>query len=241
MTVAPARARSRSRRLAGAFALWYIAAAFLMVAGPAQGQEEFVEDTVTVASGDYYHEEIFLPDRGSRWEGTIEVLAPVSNIDIYIIYTLDLLAKFPDGAYNPVLMEENISFTGFAFVPPRRSESYSLIIDNQNNSHPGDAVPVGEVRVKLIRTAPLHASPVAQGLLGSLTSVCAVGLAFATIGVAVYLKRKAAKEEVEQVPPRIEIDIPVPAPPRGAWAKPEAPPDTEAAAPEAPSKAEAPP
>ncbi len=188
-----------------------------------------------IRSGEYYHEELFVADPSALWEGEFESTSG-QPIDVYIIHTTDLLpGGYPDNNFSPLAESENITETAFAFRPPSRFTSYTLIVDNLDNSHPFDATPSFSVTVRMARSAPLRSNPQAEALLGSLTGICAAVLLVGAVAVAIYLRyrRPPAHEDESSLPPRIEIDVEVPRRPRGAWAASEptevAPTDRETA------------
>jgi hypothetical protein len=137
-----------------------------------------------------------------------------------------LISAYPDGAFSPLVEQENMTETAFAFRPPNRFSSYTLIVDNRNNSRPFDADAGQAVTVRMARSAPLRSNPQAQQLLGSLAGACAVILLVGAVVVAAYLRfrRPPPFEDERHLPPRIEVDVEVPPRPRGAWAKAEPPP-----------------
>jgi len=226
MTVAGGRAGPREGSLARrTAAAWYVGAAVLAItvsAGPATAQGPVVEEVIVVPSGSYFEEALFVAGPTSRWEGEFESVSG-HPIDVYIIRTTDLLGAYPDGNFAPLVETENTTFTAFDFIPPDRSVSYTLVIDNMDNGHPFDADAGFTVTVRMARSAPLRSNPEAQALLGSLAGVCAGILLVGAVAVALYLRyrRPSAHEDERSLPPRVEIDVAVPRRPRGAWAAPE--------------------
>lgn len=234
-TVAGPPVAAPGRRLARrARQSWYVAAAFLLVATappPAMAQGSVVEQTIVVEPGTYYHEELYVADPSLPWEGEFDSVSG-QRIDVYIVRTTDLFGAYPDNNFEALVESENVTYTSFDFVAPNRYTSYSLIIDNLDNSNPFDANAGQPVTVHMARTAPLRSNEQAQGLLAGLTGVCAAILLLAAVGVAVYLRyrRPGPSQDESALPPRVEIDVKVPKRPRGAWAaseavEPDAPPE----------------
>jgi hypothetical protein len=204
----------KARALAAALALAALAGAAHAAPGP-------VEDTVTVEPGRYYEESVYPPSDGSAWHVSAAAQNGTGPFDVYILASLDLVGAYPGGSFQPVVARENTSLATFDFYAPSRLQSYTLVVDNTDNAREGDAVPRGNLTVRLLRTPPLRSNPEAQAALSAGASVCTAVLAAAAVGVAVYLKRRPRagfEGELDPSAPRAEVDIEVPKPPRGAWA-----------------------
>lgn len=182
------------------------------------------EDTVEIPAGSYYREDLFLPADGSDWQISAQRASGAGTYDVYIIRTIDLLGSYPRGGFSPLEAREEVVAVSFNFDPANRAEAYSLIIDNLDNSRPFDASPEGALAVHILRSPPLRGNPEAAAALSSASGVCAAVLAFSAVGLAVYLKkrpRRPSEEALLACAPRIEVEVDVPARPRGAWADPE--------------------
>jgi len=196
-----------------------------LVGAPAEAATAPITDTVTVAAGSYYREDIFPPSDGSPFEVSATAINGSGPFDLYVVRTLDFaFGAYPDGAFAPLVIWENVTVINATFAFPSRADSFSLIIDNLDNARPSDALPHGLAEVRLTRTPPLRANTQAQGVLAAGATVCAAGLAVATVAVAVYLKRRKrpdTDEALAAATPRIEIPVEVPKPPVGSWARAE--------------------
>jgi len=198
------------------------AAALALFSLPAAAAPPMQVSTVEVASGAFYEEAIYAPANGSAWSVSAVAVNGTGPFDVYIIPTTDLISAYPGGAFSPLIAYENQTSIAFNFTAPSRLQSFTLVIDNTDNARTTDAPPAGPLTVHLERTPPLRSNPEAQALLGTGAGICAVGLAFSAVAVAIYLKRKPRADhegELDAVQPRMEIDIEVPPPPRGAWAR----------------------
>ena len=179
-------------------------------------------DTIVVPTGAFYEESIYAPADGSAWHVEAVSQNGTAPFDLYIVRTTDLIRGYPHGNFDPVLMDENDTNATFDFYPRSKIQSFTLIIDNLDNSRDHDGVPHGNITVLLTRTPPLASSPEAQAALAAGTTVCAALLGLGAVGVAIYLKRRPRADfagEMDGTAPRMEVDIEVPPPPRGAWAR----------------------
>lgn len=211
-----------------------LAAALLAVAlfPTAAGAPQPVVDTIDIAAGADFQETIYPPTDGSPWTMAAIALNGSGPFDAYIVRSTDLINAYPSGAFTPLAFSENNTSLAFDFNPPEKIVGYTLIIDNRDNARATDAVPTGNLTVRITRTPPLRSNPEAQALLGAGAGICTAILAVATVAVAIYLKRRPREElvgELDPDQPRTEIEIEVPKPPRGAWARPaeEEPPTPE--------------
>jgi hypothetical protein len=213
-------------RLTGMAAPAFAAALILALVGaPAAAAPAPITDTIRVALGTYYREDIFPPSDGSPFEVSASTINGSGPFDLYIIRTLEFARKtYPDGDFAPLVTWENVTVVTSSFAIPSRLESYSLIIDNLNNSRPGNAQARGLVQINLTRTPPLQANPEAQAALATGTTICAAGLAVAAVVLAIHLKRRKRPDTDEDIAaraPRIEIPVEIPKPPPGSWARAE--------------------
>lgn len=211
-------------RLRGAGTVALALALAGLVPAPAQAAE-LAEDVIRVPAGAYFREDMLAPPDGSAWHGTVVVLNHTGRIDAYVLRTTDLLGAYPSGGFEPVERVENVTYASIDFFLPG-GFSFSLVVDNLDNSRAADAAPAGEVEVKLVRTPPLRASAGAQAALGAGAGICAVVLAAAAVAAAVYLKRRPRRDTDEDLAsrvPRIEIPVEVPKPPKGSWARQDGP------------------
>ncbi|HKZ60682.1 MAG TPA: hypothetical protein VJ547_12680 [Candidatus Thermoplasmatota archaeon] len=227
----------RPLRGAGTLALL----ALLVLPQAAAGAEAPKQDTLVVQAGAFYQETILLPPDGSPWTGSVRVVNGSQAIDLYIVRTVDTLGTYPSGAFVPLEGSENTTSSALTFSPSNRFDSYTVLIDNLDNSRSKDAQPAGPVEVEFRRSPPLQASSQAQALLGGGLQICAVLLGVLAVGLALFLRRRRKTHPSRAfeigVPPSVEVPVEVPAPQRGAWAKageteaqgPEPPPTTEAA------------
>jgi hypothetical protein len=199
------------------------AAAFLALLWPAAAAEQPpTVDTVVIPSGAFYEESIYAPADGSAWHVEAVSQNGTGPFDLYIVRTTDLISAYPHGNFDAVLAHDNDTSVTFDFYPRSKIQSFTLIVDNLDNSRDHDAVPQGNITVLLTRTPPLRSSPEATAALQAGTTVCAALLGVAAVGVAIYLKRRPRADfagEMDGTAPRMEVDIEVPPPPRGAWAR----------------------
>jgi hypothetical protein len=188
----------------------------------AQAAPAPVAETITIAAGAYFEETIYPPSDRSPWLLSATAINGSAPFDVYIVATTDLIGAYPGGAFEPLVAREETTSADIEFDPPSRFNSYTLIIDNMDNARPGDALGTQAIEVHLIRTPPLRSNPEAQALLSSGASVCAAILLAAAVAVAVYLKRRPRPDtagELDEDQARIEVDVEIPKPPRGAWAR----------------------
>jgi hypothetical protein len=213
-----------------------IAAAFApSLAGSAAGAN-YSQDVVTIEAGSFVREDIFLPTDGSPWHLDFD-LQNGSPVDVYVLHTTDALASFPGSAFTPIEFRENVTAGVISFSPASRFDAYSLVIDNTDNSRLTDVAPHGAVTVRILRSSPIRSDPQAEAALATGTGICAVVLIIGTIGLALHLKRRphaATDEALAERVPRLEVDVAVPARPRGAWASQSEDETDEPASPQAP-------
>ena len=180
-----------------------------------------IVDHLNIAFGTYFAESVYPPSDGSAWQVSVAAENGTGPFDVYIIPTTELVNDYPSGRFEPLMVRENMTLVTFDFYAPSRLQSFTLVIDNADNSRGTDAAPTGNLSVRLQRTPPLRSNPEAQAALSAGATICTAALAVATVGVAIYLKRKPRENfegELEEDATRAEIDIEVPKPPRGAWA-----------------------
>ena len=145
-----------------------------------------------------------------------------SNVDVYLL-TSDELFNYPSGSFSTVKSYENTVKADFS-ITSSPTESYILVIDNQDNSHPSDAVPTGDANYKA--TYPDFMSSPQETvtnifLFMVIIVVVVVVVVIVIIVVIVYFISRSSKPEQPQpmvMPPPQPQYIPPPA------AQPAAPP-----------------
>ena len=91
-----------------------------------------------------------LSSKGDNVEIDFSVITPGAKVDVYIMTYLEYRDNYMEEnrTFEAVFSRQNVSVVKENWKEPD-DQSYYLVIDNENNSHPDDAEPVGSVRYNL--------------------------------------------------------------------------------------------
>ena len=142
----------RSVAMLGSMFVLVFSALFLCTTALGEGTYD-LKDYV-IDEGTYYSDVLWWVQKGSEVTVSVSVNLSYSNsrVDVYIL-NADEFDKYPLQQFHPAYVVENTASTTFTWTVPD-DQTYYLVIDNQDNVRPSDAVPTGDVMVDISRSAP---------------------------------------------------------------------------------------
>jgi hypothetical protein len=144
--------------------------------------------------------------KGEKIDVTVDVTSPVDGkVDVYILSQAQK-DNYPSGSFNPTVAHEDVSSADFTFKSPD-SQTYYLIIDNEDNSQSTDAVPTGDVTVDYEYDDPLSVilgdlSDTAEDAFWTGFMICVLGIVIVIVVIIVIVVLILKSGKSKQPPPQ---------------------------------------
>jgi flagellar basal body-associated protein FliL len=187
----------------------------LLVPGMVSAQDT-ISDTVTIFENDNEQEWLLGLGQNEKIDIYVQVTSPAgASVDVYILSSTER-SDYPDGSFTPTVAHEDVSVADFSFKQPD-SQSYYLVIDNEDNSRSTDAVPTGDVTVNYEYDDPFAAiledlEDTAEAAIWTGFMICIIGIVLVIVVIVVIVVLVVRSGKSKQQPPPQQ-----PYPPQGSY------------------------
>jgi hypothetical protein len=148
-----------------------------------------------------------------------------ATIDVYLLTSSDFI-NYPTGNFNPVKAVEGTTKADFK-ITASTSESYILVIDNQDTGRPGNTKPTGDISYtatypNFMDTVPDTVNNIFNTCM--ISAIAAVVIVVIVVIVIIYLVVRKKPEPQPQVVMAPVAQAPYTPPPQAPAAPPQPPP-----------------
>jgi flagellar basal body-associated protein FliL len=194
----------RKKILLGIIVMCLFGAAML-VPGMVSAQttiDDTISDTVTIYQNGNEQEWLLGLSQNEKIDIYVEVTSPAgASVDVYILSSTERM-DYPDESFTPTVAHEDVTVADFSFKQPD-SQSYYLIIDNEDNSRTTDAVPKGDVTVEYEYDNPLAViSEAVEEAIWTGFMICIIGIVLVIVVIVVIVVLVVRSGKSKQPPPQ---------------------------------------